>query len=114
MIKSSYDTISPFLLTLYNKKFNSGEYPPQWGEGIIAPVFKKGDVNEAKNYRGIILINILAKIYLQILLNRLTAWSDKHDKLSKNQSIIIIFNFYTSFSYYESINIKKEIILHFY
>jgi len=85
MIKSSYDTISPFLLTLYNNFFNSGEYPTQWGEGIIAPVFKKSDVNEAKNYRGITLINILAKIYSQILLNRLTAWSDKHDKLSKNQ-----------------------------
>ena len=48
-------------------------------------MFKKGDVNEAKNYRGITLINILANIYSQILLNRLTAWSDKHDKLSKNQ-----------------------------
>ena len=48
-------------------------------------MFKKGDVNEAKHYRGITLINILANINSQIQLNRLTAWSAKHEKLSKNQ-----------------------------
>ena len=38
-----------------------------------------------KNYRGITLINVIAKIYSQILLNRLTHWSIKHDKLIQNQ-----------------------------
>ena len=38
-----------------------------------------------KNYRGITLINVLGKIYSQILLNRLTKWSDKHDKISTTQ-----------------------------
>ena len=54
------------------------------GEGIITPVFKKGDVNDAKNYRGITLINILANIYSQILLNRLSNWSTKMIKFVKN------------------------------
>ena len=50
--------------------FNNGEYPRSWGESIIYPIFKKGDVNDAQSYRGITLISILAEIYSQ-----LTAWT---------------------------------------
>jgi hypothetical protein len=50
------------------------------GEGIIVPIFKSGDKEDAKNYRGITLINIISKIYSQVLLNRLTEWSKKHQK----------------------------------
>ena len=70
---------------LYNRIFQSGEYPQSWGEGIITPIFKKGDTNDPQNYRGITLINILAKIYSQILLNRLRKWSEENDKICKNQ-----------------------------
>ena len=49
--------------------------------GVIAlSAFKKGDVNDAQNYRGTTLINILAKIYSQLLLNRLTNWARKYEK----------------------------------
>ena len=58
--------------------FTSGEYPRSWGEGIITPVFKKGDVNDVSNYRGITLINVLAKVYSQLLLYRLTYLLDRN------------------------------------
>lgn len=85
IFKAAYNIIAPFLLKLYNRLFINGEYPLTWGEGIITPIFKKGDVNNAQNYRGITLINILAKIYSQILLNRLTKWTVKYDKICNNQ-----------------------------
>ena len=50
-----------------------------------ASVPKKGDINDAQNYRGITLINILAKIYSQLLLNRLTKWSEKSEIITDNQ-----------------------------
>ena len=78
--KASYDVISPSLLYLYNRMFRNGECPRSWGGGIIPPIFKTGDVNDAGNYRGITLINILAKIYSQLLLNRLTGWVEKFEK----------------------------------
>lgn len=65
--------------------YTTGEYPRSWGDGIINPIFKKGDLNDAENYRGITLINVLAKIYSQLLLNRLTKWSEKYEKISNNQ-----------------------------
>ncbi|MEW8545253.1 MAG: reverse transcriptase family protein, partial [Candidatus Thiodiazotropha sp.] len=85
ILKASFDFISPFLLSLYNRLFASGEYPRSWGEGIITPIFKKGNVNDAANYRGITLINVLAKVYSQLLLNRLTKWTEMYDKITKSQ-----------------------------
>ena len=65
--------------------YATGDYLRSWGDSIINPIFKKGDTKDAQNYRGITLINILAKIYSQLLLNRLTKWSEKYEKLSENQ-----------------------------
>ena len=39
----------------------------------------------AQNYRGIIISNILSKIYSQILLNRLTEWADTYNILNESQ-----------------------------
>ena len=85
ILNASYDYIAPFLLTVYNRLLNTGKYPRAWGEGIIAQLFKKGGVNDASNYCGITLINILAKVYSQLLLNRVTKWAEVYDKITKNQ-----------------------------
>ena len=61
------------------------EYPRLWGESIIVPIFKGGCQDEASNYRGITLINIMGKIYSQILLNRLNKWAEKDEKILDNQ-----------------------------
>ena len=85
IIKSSIDIICPYLTKILNKLFNKSEYPGKWGLGYITPIFKGGDENDAKNYRGVTLNNILAKVYSQILLNRLNLWSIKHETISNCQ-----------------------------
>ena len=42
ILKAFYDYIAPFLLTLYNRYLNMGDYPCAWGEGVITPISKKG------------------------------------------------------------------------
>ena len=79
----SYDYISQYLVSIYNNLFENAEYPKSWGLGYIIPIFKGGDSKAAKNYRGITLNNILAKIYSQILLNRLTKWTEMHEQIIK-------------------------------
>ena len=59
----------------------NGESPMAWAEGIIVPIFQTGNPDEPHNYRGITLINILGKIYSQVLLNRLTKWSENYEKI---------------------------------
>ena len=74
IIKCSIDIILPFLTLIFNKLLNQSKYPESWGLGYITPIFKGGDKTDAKNYRGITINNILAKIYSQILLDRLNKW----------------------------------------
>ena len=83
--KHSFEFLSQFIVQLFKRIFINGEYPNCWGHGVVIPIFKGGDIENPKNYRGITLINVLGKIYSQILLNRLTKWSDKHDKISTTQ-----------------------------
>ena len=78
-------SIDKWTESMLNQIFISGEYPKSWGLGIIILIFKSGDANQAKNYRGITVSNILSKLYSQILLNRLTDWSEKHEYMCKNQ-----------------------------
>ena len=49
LFKESFDIIYPFLLKLYNRLFSNGEYPRLWGEGILVPIFKGGNLEEAGN-----------------------------------------------------------------
>ena len=72
------------MLELFNRIFESGDYPMSWESGFIVPIFKGGDNNETNHYRGIILINIMAKIYSQVLLNRFRKWSVKNNKIIGN------------------------------
>lgn len=65
--------------------FINSEYPESWGIGYIIPIFKGGDPTQAQNYRGITLNNILAKIYSQVLLNRLTKWTKKYETITDFQ-----------------------------
>ena len=53
-------------------------------KGCILPFFKKGDLGLAKNYRGIALTPIAAKIYNALLHNRIEAKID--NTLRKNQN----------------------------
>jgi hypothetical protein len=72
--KYSGDTIIDFLVKLFNKLFDQGVYPEQWKESIIMPLFKKGDINNTNNYRGISLCNISSKLYSTVINKRLQKW----------------------------------------
>ena len=43
----------------------------RWTKGYILPFPKKGDLGIAKNYRGVTLISIVAKIYNALLHNHI-------------------------------------------
>ena len=71
------------LLELCNAVYN-GESIEKWTEGCILPFPKKGDLGLTKNYRGITLTPIAAKIYNSLLLNRVQPHIEKI--LCRNQN----------------------------
>jgi hypothetical protein len=72
--KHSSESVISFLVNVFNYLFDNGIYPEHWSETIILPLFKKGDVNNANNYRGISLCNVSSKLYSSVINNRLQEW----------------------------------------
>jgi hypothetical protein len=44
--------------------------PRSWTEGILCPVYKKGEKLDCKNYLGICLLNVTDKVFAKILYDR--------------------------------------------
>ena len=59
-LKAAYIIISSQLVKLFNRVFNDSEYPENWTLGYIILIFKGGDSNNAKHYRGITLNTTIA------------------------------------------------------
>jgi sorting nexin-29 len=51
--------------------------PRQWEEGLICPIYKKGDCLMCENYHGISLLNTAYKVFSNILFQRLQPYAEK-------------------------------------
>ena len=76
----------PYLNKLFNNIFESGNFPQVWGNSIITPVHKKGNVTDPNNYRGISLIDSLCKVFVHILSRRLTLWCEEYNIIDESQA----------------------------
>ena len=77
------DDFHPLLLDFRNNVYNQDPIN-RWREGSLLPIPKKGNLVITKNYRGITLTAIAAKIYNLMLLNRTRPKLDR--VLRKNQN----------------------------
>ena len=59
------------LICVIGKIWNGEDMPDDWKTSIIVPLYKKGEINDAKNYRGISLLSTAYKIYTEVIRNRL-------------------------------------------
>ncbi len=60
--------------TLFNRIFSSAAYPSSWRLARMCHIHKKGNKRLPYNYRGINVINCLAKLFDLILSSRLSSW----------------------------------------
>jgi hypothetical protein len=65
----------PYLLDalqdVIQQAWTSKTLPRSWTEGVLCPVYKKGDKLDCKNYRRICLLNVTYKVFTKILCDRL-------------------------------------------
>ena len=59
--------------------------PDEWMEGIMFPIYKKGDKRDPYNHRGITLLSIISKFYEGLLNARLTKYCEKKRLLPEEQ-----------------------------
>jgi hypothetical protein len=85
-LKYAGNLIVPFLTKLFNKLYDSRQFPSAWCKSVIIPLFKKGDENNPDNYRGISLLSIVSKVFTSILNTRLYKWAEKEEKISREQA----------------------------
>ena len=79
LLKFAGKEITPFLVKFFNYIFDRGIYPENWTESIILPLYKKGDINDPGNYRGISLCDISSKVYGKVINKRIQQWVDTYN-----------------------------------
>jgi hypothetical protein len=55
------------MIELMDGVWRGERFPIDWREGVISPIYKKGEKNKTENYRGITVLNTGYKFYLSIL-----------------------------------------------
>ena len=74
------------MVCIIGKIWDGENIPEDWKTGIIVPLYKKGDPNEAKNYRGISLLSTTYKLYTEVLRNRLEKEVEEKNLLPEGQA----------------------------
>ena len=74
------------LKLLIEHALNEGDVPESWCESTLWPVYKKGDLSDPANYRGIALGNAVHKLMATIIKNRLKGVVEETDILPDTQN----------------------------
>ena len=86
LLKFASGQIIPFFVTFFNYIFDRGIYPQSWTESIILPLYKKGDINDPGNYRGISLCDVSSKVYGKVINKRIQQWVDTYNITGEHQA----------------------------
>jgi hypothetical protein len=78
-------TLIPVLCKLFSNILMSGIFPELWVKSIIILIFKKVDVNDTGNYRGISLVSHVGKLFTSLINSRLLKWSEENVILTDAQ-----------------------------
>jgi hypothetical protein len=73
------------LLRLFNLILETGEFPDNWRLSYLTPIFKKGDINDPNDYRGIALSSCFSKLFLSIINERLSNYMEKNGLIDPAQ-----------------------------
>ena len=79
IIRYSGNQVVHFFVKLFNTLFEKGIFADRWTESIVIPLFKKGDVNNPSNNRGISLCDTSRTLYSAIINNRLREWVEQNN-----------------------------------
>lgn len=74
------------MLMMLNNIYDGQDFPLEWKDCTVVPIFKKGDKMDPNNYRGIALINTLLKVLTKVIAARLQDICCSHNLLRREQT----------------------------
>lgn len=75
-----------FITTVFNRIFFTASYPTSWISAKLFTVYKRGSKALPSNYRGINVINTIAKVFATFLSARLQQWFVPHREEADSQA----------------------------
>ena len=85
IIKNFRDVLAPALQYICNLSIVQSSFPKAWKKGIVIPLPKKGNLQEAKNWRPINLLPICSKILEMVMNDQYVKYVEAHELFSKSQ-----------------------------
>jgi hypothetical protein len=85
VIKEVKHAIVSNLQHIFKLSINNCEIPNDWKQANIVPIYKKGNKTLPENYRPISLTSIICKILESIISEKITAYVDTNNLITKNQ-----------------------------
>jgi hypothetical protein len=76
-LKADVETTVNILHPLFQQIWEEEQIPEEWKEGHLIKLPKKGDLSDCGNYRGIMLLSTIGKVFNRVILNRMKDQVDK-------------------------------------
>ena len=77
--------VQEHLRAIFVEVWNGGEMPQEWKDATIKVLYKKGDLSNCNNFRGISLLSHVGKVLAKTITNRLSAFCEANDILPEEQ-----------------------------
>ncbi len=85
ILKECKTSLSPQILTLWQKSFDTGNIAEIFKTQSIVPIFKKGSKASAANYRPVSLTSHLIKVFERVIRKKVVLFIEGNDLLNPNQ-----------------------------
>ena len=85
VLKEHSAELSPAITALFRQSLDTGTLPQDWTNAIITPVYKKGSIHSAANYRPVSLTSVICKLLEHIICSYILTHMEKHDLLTPLQ-----------------------------
>ena len=84
-LKELREELGEILEHIMEKSMETGEIPQNWRDAVVVPLFKKGNRNEARNYRPVSLTSIVCKIMEKIIKEKMVEHLKAHQVIGNSQ-----------------------------